>query len=202
LKAAVAGDELTGRDPTQQPFRACPRAAWLVAANGLPPVRDTSGGFWRRQLVLTHANTFPAGKADPNLADYLIEQELAGIARWAAEGGVRLIDRGAYTSLASSDAAVSAWRMENDHVMRFMHDHAVGDEGAETPSSRLYAAYRAWTQNNGLHTLASMRFFKRLPSLGWKPRHTRAGSVYAVRIEGVPGFSSPRPSMSTIAAEA
>jgi putative DNA primase/helicase len=202
LKAAVSGDEMTGRDPTQQPFSAHARAAWLVAANGLPPVRDTSGGFWRRQLVLTHNNTFPAGKADPNLAEFLIEQELAGIARWAAEGGVRLLDRGHYTALASSDDAVEAWRMENDHVMRFMHDHAVGDEGAETPASRIYAAYRAWTQNNGLHSLASMRFYKRLPSLGWTPRHTRNGNVYAVRIEGLPGFSTPsRPSMP-IAAEA
>ena len=201
LKAAVSGDELTGRDPTQQPFSAPSRAAWLVAANGLPPVRDTSGGFWRRQIILTHPNVFTPEKADPNLADYLIEQELAGIARWAAEGGVRLLDRGHYTALTSSDTAVAAWRMENDHVMRFMHEHAVGDEGAETPSSRIYAAYRAWTQNNGLHTLASMRFFKRLPSLGWKPRHTRHGNVYAVRIEGVPGFSSPsRP--VPIAAEA
>jgi hypothetical protein len=47
-----------------------------------------------------------------------------------------------------------------------------------------------------------MRFFKRLPALGWKPRHTRHGNVYAVRIEGVPGFSSPRPANHPIAAEA
>ena len=204
LKAAIAGDEMQGRDPTQQPFRAAPRAAWIVGANGLPPVRDTSGGFWRRQLILTHNVTFPAGKADPNLAEFLIEHELAGIARWAAEGGVRLIDRGSYTSLASSDKAIEGWRMENDHVMRFMHDHAVGDEGADMPASRLYAAYRAWTQTNGMHTLASMRFFKRLPALGWKPRHTRSGNVYAVRIEGLPGFSTPsRPAnFPPVAAEA
>lgn len=203
LKAAIAGDEMTGRDPTQQPFRAAPRAAWIVSANGLPPVRDTSGGFWRRQLILTHNVTFPAGKADPNLAEFLIEHELAGIARWAAEGGVRLLDRGCYTSLASSDTAIEAWRMENDHVMRFMHDHATGDESAETSGQRIYAAYRAWTQANGMHTLASMRFFKRLPALGWKPRHTRSGNVYAVRIDGVPGFSSPRPAnFPPVAAEA
>jgi P4 family phage/plasmid primase-like protien len=202
LKAAVSGDEMTGRDPTQQPFRAAPRAAWIVSANGLPPVRDTSGGFWRRQIVLTHSNTFPAGKADPNLAEFLIEHELAGIARWAAEGGIRLLDRGCYTALTSSDTAVAAWRMENDHVMRFMHDHAVGDETVETSGARIYAAYRVWAQNNGLHTLASMRFFKRLPALGWKPRHTRSGNVYAVRIENVPGFSSARPANHPIAAEA
>lgn len=201
LKAAIAGDEMQGRDPTQQPFRAAPRAAWIVSANGLPPVRDTSGGFWRRQLILTHSNTFPAGKADPNLAEFLIEHEIAGIARWAAEGGIRLIDRGCYTALASSDEAIAAWRMENDHVMRFMHDHAVGDDAMETPGARIYAAYRTWSQNNGMHTLASMRFYKRLSALGWKPRHTRNGNVYAVRIEGVPGFVSPRPSVP-IAAEA
>ena len=197
LKAVIAGDEIIAREIRATPFSGRPVAAWIVAANGLPPVRDTSGGFWRRQLILTHNNTFKGAAADPHLADKLLA-ELPAIAAWSAEGGRRLLATGNYTALPSSDATVDAWARDNDPVRRFIEDHL---EAATTASptdgclaGKLYEAYRSWCTNNGNAPAASQRFFKRLAQLGHTARHTKAGNVYPVRIVALPGFSVATPS--------
>jgi len=194
LKAAIAGDEFIAREIREAPFRGRPRAGWIIAANALPPVRDTSGGYWRRQLVLTHNVRFgaPGGPAaDPHLADYLLEHELPGIAAWAAEGGRRLLAQSGYTPLASSDAVVANWARDNDPVLRFFEDHIVADPTAPLVlASKLYAAYRQWCQENGNAAASSARLFRRVTSLGLKSQHTKAGNAYAVRIAGLAGFSA------------
>lgn len=201
LKAAIAGDELIAREIREAPFRGRPRAGWIIAANALPPVRDTSGGYWRRQLVLTHNVKFgaPGGPAaDPHLADYLVENELPGIAAWAAEGGRRLLVQGQYTALSSSDAVVANWARDNDPVLRFYEDHLVPDMNAPPMlASKIYAAYRQWSQENGNSPVASARLFRRFTtSFDLQATHTRAGNTYNVHIVGLAGFAS-RPTPTT-----
>lgn len=206
LKAAIAGDEFIAREIREAPFRGRPRAGWIIAANALPPVRDTSGGYWRRQLVLTHNVRFgaPGGPAaDPHLADYLVERELPGIAAWAAEGGRRLLAQSGYTPLASSDAVVANWARDNDPVLRFFEDHIVADPTAPLVlASKLYAAYRQWCQENGNAAASSARLFRRFTSLGLKSQHTKAGNAYAVRIAGLAGFSAAPARTTNTTAEA
>lgn len=196
LKAAIAGDELIAREIREAPYRGRPRAGWIIAANALPPVRDTSGGYWRRQLVLTHNVRFGAPGAggpvaDPHLADYLLEHELPGIAAWAAEGGRRLLVQGTYTTLSSSDEVVANWARDNDPVLRFYEDHLVPDPTAPPMlASKIYAAYRQWSQENGNNPVASARLFRRFSSLGLNATHTRAGNTYNVHIVGLAGFAT------------
>lgn len=203
LKAAIAGDELIAREIREAPIRGRPRAAWIIAANALPPVRDTSGGYWRRQLVITHNVRFglPGGPAaDPHLADYLLEHELPGIAAWAAEGGRRLLVQGQYTALASSDAVVANWARDNDPMLRFYEDHLIPDTTAPPMlASKIYAAYRQWSQENGHNPVASARLFRRFStSFDLPSAHTRAGNTYNVHIVGLAGFASrPVPTTTT-----
>lgn len=197
LKAVISGDEVIAREIRESPFRGRPRAAWVIAANALPPVRDTSGGFWRRQLVFTHNVRFDGKNgnpaADPHLADRLLS-ELPGIAAWAAEGGRRLLAQQGYTTLASSDALVDQWARDNDPIRRFIEEHTVplaNQDDVPLPAARLYAAYRSWAQDNGNNTTSSARFFRRLPGLGLRPRHTKAGNAYPCRIVNLPGHVAP-----------
>jgi P4 family phage/plasmid primase-like protien len=205
LKAAIAGDEFIAREIREAPFRGRPRAGWIIAANALPPVRDTSGGYWRRQLVLTHNVRFgaPGGPAaDPHLADYLVAHELPGIAAWAAEGGRRLLVQGQYTALSSSDTVVANWARDNDPVLRFYEDHIVPDPTAPPVlASKIYAAYRQWSQENGNSPVASARLFRRFTtSFDLQATHTRAGNTYNVHIVGLAGFASrPTPTTRTTA---
>jgi len=197
LKAVISGDEVIAREIRESPFRGRPKAAWIIAANALPPVRDTSGGFWRRQLVFTHNVRFD-GKgsnpaADPHLADRLLA-ELPGIAAWAAEGGRRLLAQQGYTTLASSDALVDQWARDNDPIRRFIEEHTTPVSNQDEillPAARLYTAYRSWAQDNGNSTTSSARFYRRLPGLGLRPRHTKAGNVYPCRIVNLPGHVAP-----------
>ena len=196
LKAVISGDEVIAREIRESPFRGRPKAAWIIAANALPPVRDTSGGFWRRQLVFTHNVRFDGKNgnpaADPHLADRLLD-ELPGIAAWAAEGGRRLLVQQGYTTLASSDALVDNWARDNDPIRRFVEEHTTPTAGDAAPllANRLYAAYRSWAQDNGNSTTSSARFYRRLPGLGLRPTHTKAGNVYPCRIVNLPGHVAP-----------
>jgi len=208
LKAVIAGDEVIAREIRESPVRGNPRAAWIIAANALPPVRDTSGGFWRRQLAVTHNVRFD-GKgnnpvADPYLAERIIATELPGIAAWAAEGGQRLLANNAYTPLASSDALVDAWARDSDPMRRFVEEHLVADPACVTSARSVYAAFKSWAQDNGNSAPQSARLFRRLPTFGFRSVHTKGGNAYQLRIVNLPGFgsASTKPLSATKIAEA
>ncbi|MCB9683437.1 MAG: hypothetical protein H6735_00185 [Alphaproteobacteria bacterium] len=179
VKAAIAGDIMTGRHPYGRPFQFSPAAGWLIATNRLPAVRDTSHGFWRRLMVLDHKRIFGAD-ADPDLTVKL-QEELPGIAVWAVEGGIELMRRGRYPDLASSQAAVARWKSDADPVSRFVEDHFVVDPEAEMRAMHFYGLYREWCRNTGFQALNIKNFGERVKP--FIPAHRKSsGVVYRCRL--------------------
>lgn len=154
FKAAVVGEELTGRHPygRYETFKAS--ASWLAAVNELPSVADTSNGFWRRIRVMDFPNTFtPGGEgyrdADTIAAD--IQHDLWGILLWAREGLRRWRDSGCFTVYASGAAALDSWRQGSSSPECWLSE-VTGDPEAEThpvPLARLYAAYQDFCNEGG-----------------------------------------------------
>ncbi len=180
IKAIISGDPVTGRHPAGRPFEFCPQAAWVIAANALPPVRDVSDGFWRRMLVLPFERQFKGTNANPNLVDELVA-ELPGIAVWAIEGGRRLLRQGRYTTISSAVRAVETWRTESNSVSTFITAHTEPESGEKYRASLLYKLYRQWCQDHGHRAVSSTKFGKvagRLRSRGGDA----LGRFYSIRI--------------------
>lgn len=92
VKAATAGDWITGRDLYKAPMKFRSFAKNFLAMNKLPVISDQSHGMWRRIWVLEFNRHFTEEDMDRQLEGKLIS-ELSGIFNWALEGYNRLKEK-------------------------------------------------------------------------------------------------------------
>lgn len=187
FKGVISGEPIQARVPFSPVFCFRPFACHLFSCNTLPGSADTSRGYWRRFMVLRFDHSFEGARAERGLAQRIIDTEIAGVARWAVEGAIRLMRAGEYTIPGSSVAALDEWRYQADQVAQFVAErlrpspHLTTAEAPRsgTAASELYQDYsRDWCEDTGHRQLSMMRFCQRLQSLGFQPWRTAAARVY------------------------
>jgi putative DNA primase/helicase len=92
VKAATAGDWITGRDLYKAPMKFRPFAKHFLAMNKPPVIADQSHGMWRRIWVLEFNRRFTEADMDRQLEEKLAA-ELSGIFNWALEGYNKLKEK-------------------------------------------------------------------------------------------------------------
>jgi len=92
VKAATAGDWITGRELYKQPMKFRPFAKHFLAMNKPPVINDQSHGMWRRIWMLEFKRRFTEKDMDRQLEEKLT-YELSGIFNWALEGYKKLKER-------------------------------------------------------------------------------------------------------------
>ncbi len=194
FKNVLGGDPLTGRHPRGRPFEFHPRAAHILATNGLPEVNDQSEGFWDRFMVLEFNRRFL-----PTDPDYVVRGELdqrlaedrCGIIVWALKGAARLLVNRGFTLPASSGAAlnvwqdttdtVKAWITQNCEVQSFAGDH-FGEKKA-TNASVLYRNYVGYCRKNSQKIESVQAFGNRLRALRVPRKRAASGILYGVKLK-------------------
>ena len=76
----------------------------------LPKTKDTSGGYYRRFLIIPFKYIIPKKKVDPLLAKKIIGSELPGIMNWVLEGWKRLVRQQAFTQSRILDKALEDYK--------------------------------------------------------------------------------------------
>lgn len=185
-KAVISGDRIDAREIRQKPFNFTPRCGQLFCCNRLPSVRDYSGGFWRKWVVLTFDRRFVDTDpgTDVNIAERIIATDLPAIAAWALEGAARLQAQGHYTLPPSSHDALSVWRTRTDAVLRWLEESClVPDDRHTLTVAALYGQFDAWLMLNGHQKTTSATFVERLQSSGFRVHKGRAGTQVFARFE-------------------
>lgn len=189
FKSVVSGEPVHAERKNRDPFNFTPRAGHIFAANALPGTADHSEGFWRRLLVLTFGRRFDnAAERRPEAAKAIVEQERAALVAWAIEGAARLQRQGGYTIPESATAALETWRTASDSVASFCDektkpvDRTVNVYAPGTKASALYAAYRTWTDANGLRPVSSREFSRRMADRGKHVVKLASGNFYPVEL--------------------
>lgn len=180
FKAIISGDLMDGRNPYEKSITFTATAGHLYAANSLPATGDTTLGFWRKVLVIACNRNF---EGDPEkvtaIAAGIIAAELAGIAAWVVEGGIRLLKQDRYTVPPSSEAAKAKWRIASDPVARFFQEClAPAPPGTGTPVFALFRTFCDWAQAHNHSKITSQTFLKRVGNVGY--RLNEDGSVPVV----------------------
>jgi P4 family phage/plasmid primase-like protien len=187
IKALVSGDAITAREIREAPFRFRPEAGHLFSANSLPPVRDTSRGFWRRWIVLTFDREFRKDEQVRDLDRSVLGEERAAIVSWALRGAEGLFARGAYDDTKMMTDALEDWRQHADPVAAFIAEQyeVIDDQefcdGRGTLAAVLYEEYRRWSNNEGHARMSSRTFGSRLKQMV-RRKHTNKGALYGVRV--------------------
>ena len=134
---------------------------FVLMTNILPGIVDAGGAVASRFIVLRFTQSF-YGREDPKLTDKLMD-ELPGILNWALEGLANLHDRGAFIQPASGTAAVEELIRKTTPILGFVSDTLAFDADSWISKDTLYAAYRAWCEDEGMRfTLQKNAFFGEL----------------------------------------
>ena len=120
IKAVVAGDWVTGREPYKQPMKFRPYAKHYLAMNKAPNITDPSHGMWRRIMVIDFPRIITEEEMDREL-EMKLAQELSGIFNWAIEGYRRLKERSfRFLEPQSVSFSKQSYREETDSVRAFV----------------------------------------------------------------------------------
>lgn len=119
LKSALGGDVMRARPIYGKPFDFRARAGCAFAAQYLPPVHDTSHGFWRRWIVLPFTRQFTQAERILGLSDKLAVH-VPAIASICLDAGAQALQRGHYVVPDVCVRALARWRFEADTVAAFV----------------------------------------------------------------------------------
>jgi P4 family phage/plasmid primase-like protien len=146
FKKITGGDTISARHLYGKPFKFRPQCKIFVAVNHLPRVDEGSQGVWDRIVVVPFETRIEKEKRDRDLIDKL-QQEAAGILRWAVEGCLAYRRRGLFPLPQSIIDRSDKYMTDSNNVTRFVARACEVQEAATTKRSELYEAYTAWAQN-------------------------------------------------------
>lgn len=196
LKSLIAGESVSIDRKFKDPISARITGKFLVLGNHLPRISDHSDGFLRRWDIVPFDLSIPEADRDPQLANYIIGNELAGVLNWALEGLLRLRKRGRFDSKMPEAMAkmLTRAKAETNSVVAWVEDSLVtlGADDELREKSSVYADYAAWCKRNGFVAMSSPRFWTVLSGfLPWKlsrPRNAVGGQTRVCNV-CVPGVA-------------
>ncbi len=176
LKGIVSGEPSTVENKFKDPFTMRPYATCWFATNHMPHTRDFSEALFRRALIIKFNRVFTDKEKNPKLKDELIE-ELPGILNLVLDAYANAVSSD-FTKPKSSEKAKEEWRLEADQVQQFILECCVKmpHEEAMVQTSKMYAGYRWWADENGIYkTLTQKTFRDRLTRMGFGSKRTNSG---------------------------
>jgi len=132
---------------------------FMFLTNELPRMNDVSGALAGRFMVLRFTHSF-YGREDLGLLAKLTP-ELPGILLWALQGWVRLHERGRFQQPASSEDAIRDLEDLASPVGAFIRERCQVGPGCRVWTDDLYAAWKAWCEQNGRHMVTTRQTFGR-----------------------------------------
>lgn len=147
LLSITGEDMLTVDRKFREPWSGKLPTRFVILSNELPRFKDASGAIANRLLILQMTNSF-LGREDRGL-DRRLESELPAILSWALDGLDRLTRNGKFTVPGSSDAAANLMMDMASPMSAFVRECCVREPAAEVERDLLYAAWKAWCEDNG-----------------------------------------------------
>ena len=170
LKRVAATDQLVIKQLYKNPETIRPTHHVCMFTNHLPRVGSTDTGTWRRLAVIPFKATMPEGDAEiKDYAEVLTRNAGGAILQWMIDGAREYLANGCKLKPpAAVKATTSEYRQREDWLQRFINECCTRDPDARTLASDLYAAYRAYTGENGAFTLKNVDFTEGMKRLGFR----------------------------------
>jgi len=162
----VTGEDLaTGRNPYGLPFHFTSTCSHFFNSNSLPLTQDHSDAFYRRWRILEFTHTTPEEKRIQNLADQIIEREMAYVVAWLLEGARIASTLTKLPETEEHKQLLKKWRNANNSALQFVNDpaHCIrGKEYGPTTGARLFNRYADWAVESRLLPFGRNKFYEAL----------------------------------------
>jgi putative DNA primase/helicase len=194
IKQVTGGDPVPARFLNKEWFEYTPKYKIWFSTNHRPVIKGTDHGIWRRLRLIPFEVTIPPDQRDDMLPQKL-QEEAAGILRWAIEGAMLWREYGLKPPLKVI-AATDEYRNEMDVVAHFLAECCT--TGGESDNSELYRAYEAWCRRNGERPRTHRWVSRALKDKGYqqhtpsgKGRHWKGITILGHCRPTAPGFTAP-----------
>jgi len=205
LKDAVGTPEITARYMRKDDVTFEATHCLFLSTNYLPIVAETDHGTWRRLVLVRFPYRFVKRRKEvtsdrDRVGDKRLKRALAkpnaGVLRWLVEGAREWYDRG--ESMPKPPKKVtrdtSAWRLDADPVLGYLHERIVKDDGYAIPADDLARDFNDHLERRGHRPWSSQTINSRFEG------HVGMANVQrkAVRFSGKlqpsrPPLSIPKP---------
>ena len=153
FKAATGGDTIFGEwKNIQKDFSFVNFAKFVIYANRVPKIEDSTFAFWERIIAIEFPHTFIGNEAKKDYHKTLIEQDtLAGLLNWTLVGLKRL--RGndwEFTETKTQKEARGNMLRQAQPVKRFIDEWTTFDNQGDIPKARLFDAFKIYCDVYGL----------------------------------------------------
>ena len=181
IKSMTGGDPITARYMRQDNFTFIPRFKLVIAGNRKPGLRGVDEAIRRRIHLVPFGVTIPVAERDLALFDKL-KAEWPGILAWAIEGCLKWQAIGLNPPAAVRDATAEYLDAE-DTINLWLEEHCVREPNAWTPSSVLFASWKAHAERCGEPEGSQRRFVQMLEAKGFESKRTNKGrGVAGIRL--------------------
>ncbi|MBU3126766.1 phage/plasmid primase, P4 family [Clostridium tagluense] len=170
LKRMSSGsnEKFTVRRMYESYFDLRPEFKMWMTTNGLPRIKGTDKGIWRRIRKIPFEYDFDLDPTkDVNFYEEKLVPELSGILNWALEGCLKWQQEGMKVPKAV-EVEIEKYKTDMDPIVRFIEDCCVVSETCRARIPALYDAYTEWCHENKEYVLSSIKFSKRLVDKGYK----------------------------------
>ena len=159
IKQIASGDPMRVEFKNGQPFDYKPFATLWASANQLPVSHDRTDAWYERLILLPFMVQHTGKAADRKVLERMTEpSQLSGILNRAIAALQQLISDNAFIATESTDALLAQYRLENDHVDRFLSENYTRAIGEECHEDDVYIAYSGWCDAEGIQALSKTKF--------------------------------------------
>lgn len=179
VKSLTGGDTITVRLMRENPWQMQPTFKTWMITNSKPLIYETGTAMWDRVKLVPFLYTVPESKKIPLhiMVSRFIEDEGAGILRWAVEGCAAYLAEG-LTEPTAVREEIASYREEMDVLGRFLAECCeTGREDYTATPDALYSAYTQWCEGSGETGDRGGVFSRKLTERGYPLKTERAGSV-------------------------
>ncbi len=167
LKVLTGDDTLTieHKGSNAAPDVCCVFNVIITANNTLRVNLDGDTDAWLRRIILINFNKAPKPmERIPNIDDYLLNREGAGILRWAVEGAMLVLENdGKIKKSKIQENKVNNLLQESDPLTDFVRTRLVQDENGSVTTAELMEAFYSFCNERGWLLLPQRVVETRLP---------------------------------------
>lgn len=158
VKQIASGDGIDVEHKGVDGFSYEPFATLWASANQLPVSHDRSDAWYERLVILPFVNQHKGSAADRTIEERMTQpSELSGILNRAVGALQQLLSENAFIETDSTREMLAQYRLENDHVSRFLLEtYEQGSDGKVSEDS-LYDTYKLWCEDEGIKPLSKSK---------------------------------------------
>ncbi len=178
FKQLVSGEPVECRLPYGKPFMLTNPAKLIFNCNDLPRDVEHSHAYFRRFIIIPFGVTISEEKQDKQLAQKIIQSELAGVFNWVMLGLKRILTSQRFTDSEAVKKQVESYRVSSDSVKMFIQEVGYAPSvDAYVLMVDIYKEYKSFCMDDGYHPVGKSKFIQRLKNDGVIVDRINVGNV-------------------------